>query len=92
MTYSQQRAAKLAAKKEALLNQRALINIDGKSSLCCHSSITTIYNHEAMENEVRTIRVCSACNSEAPKIDMFQDWNKVPQFFIQINSHKTLNK
>lgn len=92
LTYSQQRAAKLALQKEALLNKRALINIDGKSSLCCHASITTVYNPHAMENEVRTIRVCTACNSETPKINMFNDWNKVPMFFINLNAHKTNNK
>lgn len=45
-----------------------------------------------MENEVRTIKVCTNCKSEAPNLDMFQEWGKVPKFFIELNNHKTENK
>ena len=59
------------------------------SSLCCHATVTIFHQPNAMENEVSEIKICTACNSEAPRIGMFQDWTKVPLIFIEMNAHKT---
>lgn len=91
-TYSQERADRRAAELAIFEAKREKLVPDRLTSLCCKSTVTTIYNPKAMENEVRTIRVCTHCNSEAPNLDLFNDWNKVTEFFIDLHNHTTLNK
>lgn len=88
-TYSQERADRKAAEIAIMESQRMHLT---NGSLCCHATIRVLYQPKAMENEVRTIKVCTNCKSEAPNLDMFQEWGKVPKFFIELNNHKTENK
>lgn len=93
-TFSQERADRLQAEREIMAAKKSKISFDNAYSMCCAAKITTVYNPQSMENEVRTIRVCPSCNSEAPSIEMFNDWEyeKIPSFFIELNQHKTNNK
>lgn len=92
-TYSQERADRQAAEKAIMEAKKEKLVPDRLTSLCCKSTIKTIYNPKAMENEVRTIRVCTNCNSEAPNLSMFPEWewDSLPQLFIDIHKHKSLN-
>jgi len=87
-TLSQERADRLQAEKDMIEAKKDKLT---NGSLCCKATIRTVYNKFAMENEVRTIRVCNGCNCEAPDINMFTNWDKLPQLFIELNAHKTNN-
>jgi len=93
-TYSQDRADRLNAEKAIMEAKKEKLVPDRLTSLCCKATITTIYNPKAMENEVRTIRMCGNCKSEAPKLELFHelDYDKIPQFYIDLHNHSTLNK
>ena len=90
-TYSQERADRRAAELAIFEAKKEQLMPDNRTSLCCKAKVITIYQPKAMENEVKTIRVCTACNSEAPILEMFNDWSKVQQFFVDIHAHKTNN-
>ena len=90
-TYSQERADRQSAELAIFEAKKEKLVPDRLTSLCCKATVTTIYNPKSYENEVRTIRVCTACNSEAPNLDLFNDWNKVTQFFIDLHAHTTNN-
>jgi hypothetical protein len=90
-SYSQEREDRRQAEKQILQAKKDQLQPDYNISLCCKASITTVEQPNAMENEVSRIRVCDACLSEIPKLGMFQEINKVADFFIQLHSHKSEN-
>lgn len=93
-TYSEERAYRLEVEKILYQNKRdKLVGVRNTTSLCCRAATRVLYFPNSQENEVRTIRICTACNTEAPKFDMFRDSiEKIEKFFIELNQHKTNNK
>lgn len=89
-TYSEERAYRLEVEKILYQSKRdKLVGVKNTTSLCCRASTRVIYCPQSQENEVRTIRICTACQTEAPKLEMFRDViENVEKFFIEFNRHK----
>lgn len=63
------------------------------TSACCQAAVIMLYHPQAQENEVSSIKYCTACNSEAPNRNMFTlGDSELKQFFIRLNAHKTNNQ
>lgn len=91
-SYSQERADRVAAEKAIMAAKKERFDFNNPSSLCCKATIRTLYQPKAEEDEARTIRICTACNTEAPVLKLFDDWDKIPDLFIKLHNHKTNNK
>jgi len=66
-------------------------NQDAHTSLCCKAAVIGLRECSTLENEVSSINVCSACNSEAPKAWMFQLGEvEINQFFMDLYNNKSL--
>ena len=48
------------------------IKVNNDTSLCCKASVIGLRNCSDIENEVSKINVCTACNNETPKAEMFK--------------------
>jgi hypothetical protein len=48
------------------------IKVIPATSLCCKASVIGLRNCSDIENEVSKINVCSCCNNEAPKAELFK--------------------
>jgi hypothetical protein len=48
------------------------IKVNPATSLCCKASVIGLRNCSEIENEVSKINVCTHCNNEAPKAEMFK--------------------
>lgn len=60
-------------------------------SLCCKSAVIGLRECSELENEVSSINVCSACNSESPKAYMFKLGEvEINQFFMDLYNNKSL--
>lgn len=66
-------------------------NQDTSTSLCCKATVIGLRGCSNLENEVMTINVCSACNSEAPKAYMFKMGEvEINQFFMDLYNNTSL--
>ena len=60
-------------------------------SLCCKAAVIGLRECSTLENEVSSINVCSACNSESPKAYMFKLGDvEINQFFMDLYNNKSL--
>jgi len=66
-------------------------NQEAHTSLCCKSAVIGLRECSTVENEVQSINVCSACNSESPKAYMFKLGEvEINQFFMDLYNNKSL--
>jgi len=66
-------------------------NQEAHTSLCCKASVIGLRECSTVENEVQSINVCSACNSEAPKAYLFKLGEvEINQFFMDLYNNKSL--
>ena len=73
------------------MKARILSNQDTSTSLCCKATVIGLRECSDVENEVQSINVCSACNSEAPKAWMFQLGEvEINQFFMDLYNNTSL--
>ena len=92
LSYSEERNARRQTELEIFQAKKDKNLPDWNTSLCCHATIVTLEQPNAMENEVSRIRVCTACKTEAPKQWMFNNIFKIAQFYIDLKAHKTNNQ
>ena len=63
------------------------IKVNNETSLCCKASVIGLRNCSEIENEVSKINVCSHCNNEAPKDEMFKLSDaEINQYFMNLYS------
>ncbi len=66
-------------------------NQEACTSLCCKAAVIGLRECSNVENEVQSINVCSACNSESPKAYMFKLGEvEINQFFMDLYNNKSL--
>ena len=60
------------------------------TSLCCKASVIGLRGCSNVENEVSSINICSDCNVEAPKADMFKLSDvEINQYFMDLYNSKS---
>ena len=63
------------------------IRVTPATSLCCKASVIGLRNCSEIENEVSKINVCSHCNNEAPKAEMFKlSDEEINKYFMNLYS------
>ena len=66
------------------------IKVNPATSLCCKASVIGLRNCSDIENEVSKINVCTACNNEAPKAEMFKLSDvEINQYFMDLYNTKS---
>ena len=67
------------------------IRVTPATSLCCKASVIGLRNCSDIENEVSKINVCSHCNNETPKAEMFKLSDaEINQYFMNLYSDATV--
>ncbi len=63
------------------------IKVNPATSLCCKASVIGLRDCSDIENEVSKINVCTACNNETPKAEMFKLSDaEINQYFMNLYS------
>lgn len=66
------------------------IKVVPATSLCCKASVIGLRNCSGIENEVSKINVCTACNNETPKAEMFKLSDvEINQYFMDLYNSKS---
>lgn len=66
-------------------------NQDAHTSLCCKAAVIGLRDCSNVENEVQSINVCSACNSESPKAYLFKlSEVEINQYFMDLYNNTSL--
>ena len=66
------------------------IKVNNDTSLCCKASVIGLRNCSETENEVSKINVCTACNNETPKAEMFKLTDiEINQYFRDLYNAKS---